>query len=278
MGTTAGSGLLLALAIAAAANTVRNGPVRNRSIEEPSWLVPSGNKTQPKPAEIPVASIMSERPLICVASSSVHPPRRSSALRTTGCTASFRVHQLKSGRVTRSCRPPITKFFGCLSTICNGSMMPFVCHAQHIFPLSKGRVSIPVTSLVLNCAARIRRAIQYATFDHNGEPGVFPVNFGIGDESNLSMRMFRADFDNSGRSSPRWSFAPSFIGCVIDSPHANVGRVRRRMHGQSRRSLTVYSATLHEGSNRHPLADVAEHAHARAALLGLPVARHGDRL
>ena len=84
IGITAGSSLPRDLAMAPAARTVRIGPVRNRSIDDSLWLVPSGKRTHPNPSDIPVASIKSERPLICVASSSEHPPRRSSALRTTG--------------------------------------------------------------------------------------------------------------------------------------------------------------------------------------------------
>ena len=90
-------------------------------------------------------------------------------------------------------------------------MRPFVCHAQHRLPRSVGNVSLPVTSRVLNCAARTRRAIHHAACVQTKEPGVEPPYDGSGVDNNLSIFIFVADLERTGRASPRWSTAPSSI-------------------------------------------------------------------
>ena len=144
--------------------------------------------------------------------------------------------------------------------------MPCTAH----IPLCQvGRFSTPVTSLVLYCAARILLAIQKAMFDHNGEPGVFPSNFGIGVERSLSIRILVADFESSGNFSPRWSVAPSLIEEVIVRPPANVEIVQQVDRDQHLRREAQPAATWNEASPLRRHYGEEEYGHGHAGFLGL---------
>ena len=98
-----------------------------------------------------------------------------------------------------------------------GSISPFVCQAQHKFPRSAGSVSLPVTSRVLNWAARTLFPNHQAACVQRNEPGVEPLKLGIGVDINLSIFMLVADLDRTGNASPRWSVAPSLTSSEFKS-------------------------------------------------------------